>query len=273
MADEAAAAEGAAPVVDGHAHVFTRTTPLAADAHARPDYDYTVDDWLAEMARHGLRYGVVAAASLHGGHNDHIISALAAYPDRLRGTVILPPDADARLLRDLTGRGVVGVRLTWRRLAGLPDIGADPWRSHLRALADAGLHVELLAGDDDLPVLLPALAESGVRVVVDHFGVPGRDKGAQGEGMDALLRAIDRGGTWVKISAGFRMAFETARDCTARLLAGAGAERLIWGSDAPFVNHEGSVDYAAALALYHRLVPDAPTRHAIDRTALDLYFT
>ncbi len=273
MAGDEAAAEGAAPVVDGHAHVFNRATPLAADAHARPDYDYAVEDWLADMARHGLHYGVIAAASLHGDHNDHILSALAAYPDRLRGTVILPPDADARRLRDLARRGVVGVRLTWRRLAGLPDPRADPWRSHLHALADAGLHVELLAGNDDLPVLLPALAESGVRVVVDHFGVPRRDAGAHGEGMEALLRAIDRGGTWVKISAGFRMAFETARDCAVRLLVEAGTERLIWGSDAPFVNHEGSVDYAAALALYHRLVPDDAARQAIDRTALDLYFT
>jgi predicted TIM-barrel fold metal-dependent hydrolase len=90
--------------------------------------------------------------------------------------------------------------------------------------------------------------------------------------MDAMIRAVRHGGVWVKISAGFRMAFETAEACTARLRAEAGPERLIWGSDAPFVNHEGSVDYAAALDLYRRLVPDAATRRAIDRTALNLFF-
>lgn len=267
----APAAEGS-PIVDGHAHVFTRDMPFAADAHSRPDYDYAVEDWLADMDRHGLRYGVIAAASLYGDHNDYTLSALAAHPDRLRGTIILSPDTDARTLNDLATRGVVGVRLTWRRLAELPDLRADPWRTHLRRLADAGLHVELLAGNDSLPALLPALGETGVRVVVDHFGVPTRDKGASGEGMEAMLRAVRAGGTWVKISAGFRMAYETARDCTDRLLAEAGPERLIWGSDAPFVNHEGSVDYAAALDLYRRLVPDPALRRAIDRTAITLYF-
>lgn len=261
-----------APIVDGHAHVFTRAMPFAADAHSRPDYDYAVEHWLADLDRHGLRYGVIAAASLYGDHNDYTLAALRAHPDRLRGTIILSPETHPAELRDLAGQGVVGVRLTWRRLAELPDLGTDPWRSHLRALSDAGLHVELLAGNDSLPLLLPAIADAGVKVVVDHFGVPTRDKGARGEGMDAMLRAVQRGGTWVKISAGFRMAFETAEACTARLLAEAGTERLIWGSDAPFVNHEGSVDYAAALALYRRLVPDAATRRAIDRTALNLFF-
>jgi predicted TIM-barrel fold metal-dependent hydrolase len=42
MADDEAA-EDQAPVVDGHAHVFTRAMPFAADAHSRPDYDYPVE--------------------------------------------------------------------------------------------------------------------------------------------------------------------------------------------------------------------------------------
>lgn len=266
------AAAGEALTVDGHAHVFTRAMPFVADAHSRPDYDYAVEDWLADLDRHGLRQGVIAAASLYGDHNDYTLSALRAHRDRLRGTIILRPETEPAALRDVAAQGVVGVRLTWRRLAELPDLTTDPWRSHLRALADAGLHVELLAGNDSLPVLLPALTDAGVTVVVDHFGVPTRDKGAAGEGMDAILRAVQRGATWVKISAGFRMAFETAEACTARLLAEAGPERLIWGSDAPFVNHEGSVDYAAALDLYRRLVPDVAIRRAIDRTALTLFF-
>jgi predicted TIM-barrel fold metal-dependent hydrolase len=108
--------------------------------------------------------------------------------------------------------------------------------------------------------------------VVDHFGVPSRDPAERDSGTAALLRAVDGGDTWVKISAGFRLPPELAEDATARLLADAGPERLLWGSDAPFVNHEGSVDYAGALALYERLVPDAATRAAIDATARKLYF-
>lgn len=268
----AAAEDGWAPLVDGHAHVFTRAMPFAEDAHSRPDYDYAVERWLGDLDRHGIGYGVIAAASLYGDHNDYTLAALQTYSHRLRGTIILSPDSDAAALRAFAAKGVVGVRLTWGRLAELPDLRSDPWRSYLRRLAGAGLHVELLAGNDSLPVLLPGLAESGVRVVVDHFGVPTRDKGAQGEGIDAMLRSVAGGDCWVKISAGFRMAYDTAQACTTRLLAEAGAERLIWGSDAPFVNHEGAVDFPAALDLYRRLVPDAAVRRAIDATALNLYF-
>ena len=63
-----------------------------------------------------------------------------------------------------------------------------------------------------------------------------------------------------------------AAEVTNRLLAAAGPERLLWGSDAPFVNHERDVGFADVLALYARLVPDPAVRRAIDRTALSLFF-
>lgn len=262
---------GNAPTVDAHAHIFTRAMPFAEDAHSRPQYDYPVETYLADLDRHGIAYGVIAAASLFGDYNDYTLAALAAHP-RLRGTVILKPEVDARTLRTMANGGVVGVRLQWRRLADLPDLRAEPYRSFLRRLADCGLHVELLVASPSLPLLLPQLAETGVDVVVDHFGVPARDRGAACPGIDALLRAAQGGRTWVKISAGFRLPYEIVAACTARLLAEAGPERLLWGSDAPFVNHEDSVDFASTLDLYRRLVPDEQTRQAIDETALKLFF-
>ena len=258
------------PAVDAHAHVFTRTTRFAADAHSRPDYAYPVEAWLADLDRAGIAHGVIAAASLFDDGNAYTLAALAAH-SRLRATVNAPPETDRQTLREMAELGVTGVRLTWRRLAVLPDLAVEPWRGFLARLAECGMHVELLAGSTQLPALLPKLANAGVRIVVDHFGVPSRDAAERSAGTDALLRAIEAGRTWVKISAGFRMPFEIATEVAARLLA-AGAERLLWGSDAPFVNHEADTRYADTLDLYHRLVPDARIRAAIDQTALALYF-
>lgn len=260
------------PAVDAHAHVFTRAMPFAPDAHTRPAYDYPVDAWLADLDRHGIARGVIAAASLFNDGNAYTLAALAAWPARLRGTVIAPPDTDRRTLRELAEHGVAGVRLVWRGVADLPDLDRDPYRGFLRRIADCGMHVELLSRSVSLPVLLPALVAGGVPVVVDHFGVPSRDAGERRAGTDALLRAIDTGRIWVKLSAGFRMPFEIAAEVTACLLDRAGPERLLWGSDAPFVNHEAGTSFADTLDLYRRLVPDAGTRGAIDRTALALFF-
>ncbi len=52
-----------------------------------------------------------------------------------------------------------------------------------------------------------------------------------------------------------------------------GTDRLLWGSDAPFVGYEKRVTYARVLERYYRWAPDPVVRGAIDQTALDLYFS
>jgi|GEM_PF-821822 len=271
MAEPGEGAAAAPPRVDAHAHIFTRDMPYAPDAHSVPDYAYPVEAWLAEMGRFGISHGVIAAASMWGDYNDYTLAALRAHPN-LRGTIILSPETPAATLRDMADQGVAGVRLPWRRLKTLPDLSADPWRGFLRRLADAGLHAELLPNGEDLPALLPGFLASGVSLVIDHFGVPPQDAARRAAMHDAIAAAVASGRVWVKVSAGFRIPEDIAAECAVRLLADAGPERLIWGSDAPFVNHERSMTYAGALALYGRLIPDAATRVAIDQTALDFYF-
>ncbi|WP_198045864.1 amidohydrolase family protein [Novosphingobium aquimarinum] len=259
------------PRVDTHAHVFDAGMPFADAAHSRPDYAYPVEAWLADMASHGVSHGVIAAASLFDDDNAYTLGVLARHAN-LRGTVLTDPSIEKARLRTMAEGGVVGVRLVWRRRDSFPDLASDPWRSHLRALADCGLHVELLAAVARLQDLLPALAGSGVRVVVDHFGVPTGTPAEIAKGLDAMLTAGQGGNCWVKLSAGFRLEEQVAQQVTDRLVAELGAERLLWGSDAPFINHEAAVDYGSAIALYRRLVPNAETRSAIDLTAMKLFF-
>ncbi|WP_417620698.1 amidohydrolase family protein [Parasphingorhabdus sp.] len=268
---EPAARRGGAPQIDCHAHIFTRDMPFAASAHSRPGYEYPVEAFLSDLAKHGLTHGVIAAASLFGDYNDYTLECLAAHPN-LRATIILEPDTPLATIRAVSMKGVVGVRLVWRRLESLPDVRSDPWRSFFRHLAECGLHVELLAGGARLPELLPAILEQGVDVVLDHFGVPPQENGGDDAGTDAMLRAVAKGRTWVKLSAGFRIPAEVTARCTERLLAEGGPGRLLWGSDAPFINHEDTSDYPGALAYYHSLVPDPATRAMIDETARKLFF-
>lgn len=257
------------PAVDAHAHIFRRDLPLASGAWTRPDVDHTAEDWLATLDRHGIGRGVIAAISLFDDDNDYVREALTRHRDRLRATATVPMDTDPVRLRALAEAGFVGVRLQWRN-RDLPDPGDAAHQRFFRRLTDAGLHIELLARGADLPRLLPAITASGVDLVIDHLGDPGSDDPA-GSGMAAMLRAIDGGRTLVKLSATTRIAIEVAAAAVQRLLAAAGAERMVWGSDAPFVGH-AETKYENVLGTYARLVPDPATRAAMGQTALDAWF-
>ncbi len=120
--------------------------------------------------------------------------------------------------------------------------------------------------------LLPSNEASGVTLSIDHFADPDRRLGVESPGFVAALRSLDSGRTFIKISAAMRLNPEVARACAQKLLAVAGPERLLWGSDAPFIGHEPRPSYSDALRLFEELVPDERQRHAIGLTALRQFF-
>jgi predicted TIM-barrel fold metal-dependent hydrolase len=258
------------PIIDSHAHIFTARMPFVADAWIRPDYEYPVETYLADLDRYGISFGVIAAASLYGDYNDYTLWALRSHK-RLRATIAPDPAAQLSQLQRLNDQGVVGVRLQLKASAPLPDIAGFEYRKYLNRLADSGMHLELNAGATQLSQLLPALKDSGVNVVVDHFGLLRSPDGIAGDGFQALLRALDYGNVWVKISAGFRLERELLHAAAEKLLVSAGADRLFWGSDAPFVGKEPDMSYAAALRIFQDLVPNAAIRRKISDAALRFY--
>ncbi len=259
------------PVIDSHAHIFTSRMPFVDDAWIRPDYEYTDDDYLADLDRYGICFGVIAAASLYGDYNDYTLWALSRHR-RLRATISPDPTADYEKLKRLREQGVVGVRLQLKERAPIPDVAGFEYRKYLNRLADCGMHLELNLSGAQLSEILPALEGRGVNVVVDHFGLLRSPAGMEGDGFQALLRAIERGNVWVKISAGFRLAPDLMHAAAAKLLAAAGPERLLWGSDAPFVGKERDMSYEAALRIFRDIVPDPVIRRKISDTGLRFYF-
>jgi predicted TIM-barrel fold metal-dependent hydrolase len=262
---------GQPPIIDAHAHIFTRAMPLAPRAWTRPDYDFTAEQYLATLDEHGVAFGVISAATLFGDYNEYTLEALRRHR-RLRATVIVQPDTDRATLAQMAVSGVVGVRLPLRHLTQLPDLRDESYQRLFKGLADLGLHVELLAQGADLPAILPLIEASGVTLVIDHFAFPDRHLGIESPGFIAALRSLDSGRTFIKISAAMRLNPDVAKACARKLLAVAGTERLLWGSDAPFVGHEHRPAYGDALRLFEELVPDPRQRHAIGLTALRQFF-
>ena len=273
-----------APIVDAHAHIFARDMPLVANAWTVLEYDFSAEDYLRILDAHGVHFGILAALSISGFYNEQTIAAVRCHK-RLRATINAPLGADPYFLRQMRDDGVVGIRLQLARMPVLPDLADEAHQLLLRRVRDLDWHVHVAVEGPRLPPLLAALNKAGVKTVLDHFAHPDPASGAACDGFDAVLCAIDLGRTWVKLSAGFRlMGPESWRSSggeegealgdalAAHLLASVGTDRLLWGSDCPFVGYEKQVSYAGAIARFHARVPNARNRRAISDTALKLYF-
>ncbi len=258
--------------IDAHVHVFTTDMPLIDNPRHVPTYSFTHEQLTATLDANRIDRAVIAAASPWGDYNDYILAACRAHPKRLRGTAIVQPTIDRFALEAMTQAGIIGIRLPFIGLPQLPDITTFEYRSLFRRLADLDWHVHPHVNGDDLPKILPTLEASGVKIVVDHLGRPNPKTGVNSDGFKALLRSIEKGRTWVKVSGGYRLG-PSAMDTARELLRVAGPDRLVWASDCPFVGHENQFPYQSTIDWLNECVSDPGARAKIfGETALKLYF-
>jgi predicted TIM-barrel fold metal-dependent hydrolase len=260
-----------APLVDCHAHVWDASVPFAPDAWTRPDYCYTAENFLTDMDAQGIGYGVIAGASLFGRNHGYTLAALARHA-RLRGTLVYDPGLDAAALGRLHAAGVVGMRLQWFRLP-VDELASAEFAVTATALRALGMHFHLNIDGERFADVAPAVAAFGVNLVIDHFGWHDPAARLAEPSYQAMLRLLERDTVWVKLSSGFRrpdidLPGEYAHDLLCRF----GPEKLLWGSDAPFVGHEEAIDYPGTVAQFRSWVPDAALRRAIGENGYRFYF-
>lgn len=252
--------------IDAHAHVFTRSLSLTSGRRYTPDYNATLQDYLAHLDVHGLSHGVLVQPSFLGTDNHYLLDALAQAPDRLRGVVVVEPGIEGAQLQAMAGQGVVGIRLN---LMGkpLPDFTESQWAPLFKQVAALGWHVELHRHVEDLPCLIRGLLPFGCKIVIDHFGRPDARQGVDDPAFRALLELGLTGQVWVKVSAIYRLGGDAeqntafANAALPLLVQTFGAQRLVWGSDWPHTQHEQQVSYASVVEQLRELdCPDSVKR-------------
>jgi len=248
-------------IVDAHAHIFTQDMPLNDQPRHKPDYDFTVEDYLAQLDKHQIHFGVIAAASPWSDYNDYIIDSVRNNP-RLRGTVIVKPGVEKYILQLMKQDGIVGVRLPFIGLQQQPDLTKFAYRRLLRRIVDLDWHVHLHVEAHHLTELIPQLEASGVKIVIDHFGRLTSIKGDNEQAFQMMVASIKKGRTWVKASGAYRIG-EGAAEVLRALLDKVGDDRLLWASDCPFVGEESNVTYEKTIQWLDDLLPDESSKRKV----------
>ncbi|MGF6380754.1 amidohydrolase family protein [Paraburkholderia atlantica] len=254
--------------VDTHAHVFERSLPLAEKCRYVPDYDATLDAYLAQLDTHGVSHGVLVQPSFLGTDCSYMLDALRRAPQQLRGVAVIERDCRIDTLTEMANAGIAGIRLN---LIGHPDQPLDRWVSAqtLAHVRDLKWHVEVHVEAARLQGIVEPLLDAGMNVVVDHFGRPDPDIGVRDVGFRRLLELADTQRVWVKISAAYRNRRQPrpddhdAQQAFHFLKAAFGVHRLMWGSDWPHTQFEADEDFTHALELLRVLLPVEEERRVV----------
>ena len=237
--------------------------PSAGGYVPRDDETGDLAALLQAMDEEAVARGVLVQPSSYGLDNAAILDALERQAARFRAVVM----AGDRLSELAARPGVVGARLNLANfaahgLAGASDAGG--------AILAAGLILQVLARPSELSVLVPALPAGPL--VVDHLGFVDPAEPADLAAVAALAARPD---TWLKLSGGFRLGggagWPHPDPGLRRLVAAFPENRLLWGSDWPFINLPGpmptyreTLDWGRALVDLDRAAQNAAELFGFD---------
>ena len=231
--------------------------PGATDCHAhicgpatRYDYfegriytpaDALLTDYRTMLDTLGVARAVLVQPSVYGTDNSAMLDAMKADPARLRGVAVVANDVTNDELARLHAAGVRGVRVNIvdvkdRKAGTLPLAELTQLAVKVKPF---GWHMEFLMHVDEFPDLDRLLADFPVETVYGHLGYMKTDHGTGNPGFHALLRLMQAGRAWVKLTGPYRISAEPlphadTNEYAHALLAAAPAQ-VVWGSDWPHV--------------------------------------
>ncbi|MGG5822451.1 amidohydrolase family protein [Falsiroseomonas sp. HW251] len=254
---------------DTHTHVFDARFPNGPAPYALPLASLGIHQ--AMRATLGCPRAVLVQAAPYGRDPACLLDALSRDAS-LRGVMIADEtvadatlaawhDAGIRALRFVempapsgTGRypGSIGVE-TLEKLA--PRLRALGWQAHLWAAAARCAE------------LLPSLMRMRLPIVLDHLAMPA---GADDPALATILDHLRGGDLWVKATLCRVRAPDADRRRVQERLVAANPDRILWGSDWPYVRMEPPPDAGAMLdrfldwldddTLARRILVDNPAR-------------
>ena len=223
---------------DTHSHVYGPKETYPHHPGRTPDLIADVTAYQAMLARLGIERAVIVQPSLYSFDNRATLDAIAAIgPQRARGVAVCPPQVSRATLEGLHAQGIRGLRF----FLLVDDVGLDAMQPMAAVCADLGWHVVVQGRDEWMNEAMPVLRRLPCPVVIDHIGRTPAKAGVQHAGFQALLRFLESGNAYVKISAPYLTSergppgYEDVEPRVKALVA-TRPDRLLWGANWPHPN-------------------------------------
>jgi D-galactarolactone isomerase len=247
---------------DTHMHIYDHRFPKAATAKILAP-DASVADYLKMRARLGIARTVVVQPSAYGKDNRCTLEAMAAIGPSARGIAVVDETVTDAELDRLTKLGIRGIRFFM--LAGAP-LPLEILETMSARVAPFGWHVVFQMDGRDLADHEALLGRLTGPLIIDHVGKFLEPVTPEHPGFRAILRLLDKGRTWAKLSAPYETSklgppFYDDVGRLAKALAKAAPERMLWASNWPHPTPDVTVpDDAVLLDMLLDWVPDEGAR-------------
>ena len=258
---------------DAHAHIVGPAArfPYVEDRIYTPP-DSTYDDYRKLLAALGVERAVLVQPSVYGADNAAMLDAMRRFGSGVRAVAVTDPSVSESEIKALHAAGVRGLRFNVvDRREDKNVVPAAMLRDVARRIATFGWHIELLVNVDEARDFCHAVADIPVPIVLGHLGYPksGARHWTKHTAFADMLRTIDKGRCWIKLSGPYRIAGSADVpyddvDAAAHALVAAAPQRLLWGTDWPHVMKKKPMANDGDLAdLVERWIPDAKTRSRV----------
>lgn len=250
---------------DTHMHFYDKRFLAVPGTPSPPDA--SVEDYRKVMDWLGIERLVGVQPNAYGDDNALLMQAVGAFGPSARAVVVVKPGVSDDKLQRLTEGGARAFRCMnllggTLGLADLPEMAA--------AVQPFGWHAIVQLDGRQLPDHEAMLTRLPGRFIIDHVGKFLEPVATDHAAFKSLLRLVDTGRCWVKLSAAYETSKTGAPDYEdvgrlAKTLASAAPERMLWASNWPHAQADkfGYPDDVRLLDLLLDWAPDEQVRHKI----------
>ena len=250
---------------DTHMHIYDTGVPAPAGAPGLPGH-FPVEAYRALRKRLGLSRVVVVQPNAYRTDNRVTLAAMQALGPGAKGVAVVGADVSDAELERLTKASIVA-----QRIFNLPNgtMGFDEMDAIIARVHPFGWHANIQLDGRKLPQHEAQIKRLPGRFVIDHVGKFLEPVAPEHESFKALLRLVDTGRCWVKLSAPYEVSktgapFYEDVGKLAKALVKHAPERMLWASNWPHpMAKDNPPEDAELLDLLLDWAPDEQVRRRI----------